>query len=39
MRKHFGRLLTVMLDVTEAKELEAIRKKSSESRQKFLRSV
>ncbi len=39
MRKHFGRLLEVMLDVTEEQALDEIRKKSSESRQKFLRGV
>ena len=39
MREHFGRLLKAMLDVTEAQALDEIRKKSTESRQKFLRSV
>ena len=39
MREHFGRLLESMLDATEAKALDEIRKQSSESRQKFLRSV
>lgn len=39
MREHFGRLLESMLDVTEARALDEIRRKSSESRQKFLRSL
>ncbi|MFK8031944.1 MAG: FadR/GntR family transcriptional regulator [Gammaproteobacteria bacterium] len=39
MRHHFGRLLETMLDATEALALDEIRKKSSASREKFLRSV
>ncbi len=39
MRQHFGRLLEAMLDATEAQALDEIRKKSSASRQRFLRSV
>lgn len=39
MRKHFGRLMEVMLNITEEQALDEIRKKSSESREKFLRSV
>ena len=39
MRKHFGRLLETMLDATEAQALDEIRRKSSASRQRFLRSV
>ncbi|MEM7281433.1 MAG: FadR/GntR family transcriptional regulator [Pseudomonadota bacterium] len=39
MRKHFGQVLEAMLDATEAQALDEIRKKSSESRQRFLRSV
>jgi len=39
MRGHFGRLLEAMLDVTEAQALDEIRKKSSKSRERFLRSV
>jgi DNA-binding FadR family transcriptional regulator len=39
MREHFGRLLEAMLDVTEAQALDEIRKKSSESRERFLRSL
>lgn len=39
MRKHFGRLLEAMLDVTEAQALDEIRKQSSQSRQRFLRGV
>lgn len=36
MRAHFTRLLTSMLDVTEQKELEELRQKASESRERYL---
>lgn len=36
MRAHFSRLLTSMLDVTEKRELEELRQKASESRQRYL---
>lgn len=39
MRKHFSRLLETMLDATEAQAMDEIRKKSSRSRQRFLRSM
>lgn len=39
MRQHFSRLLQAMLDVTEAQALDEIRKKSSQSRERFLRGV
>lgn len=39
MRKHFGRLIEAMLDITEEQALDEIRKKSTESREKFLRSI
>ena len=36
MQKHFTRLLTAMIDITEERELEELRKKSIESRQRYL---
>jgi len=39
MRGHFHRLLQAMLDVTEERELSEIRRKSDESRQRFLMST
>lgn len=36
MRAHFTRLLTSMLDVTEKRELEQLRQKASESRERYL---
>ncbi len=39
MRKHFTRLLESMLDVTERKALMDVRKKASESRERFLKSA
>jgi len=39
MQKHFTRLLGSMIDVTEELALEEARKKSSESRQRYLNSV
>lgn len=39
MRKHFTRLLEAMLDVTEERALEEIRKQSIESRQRYLKSA
>ena len=39
MQKHFTRLLTSMIDVTEEKALEELRKKSTESRQRYLAHV
>ena len=38
MQKHFTRLLTSMIDVTEERALEELRKKSTESRQRYLNS-
>ena len=38
MQKHFTRLLEAMIEITEEKVLEETRKKSSESRQRFLPS-
>lgn len=39
MRRHFNRLLEAMLDATEQRELIELRRKSAESRARFLRSV
>lgn len=39
MRKHFTRLLESMLDVTEERALEALRKQSKESRKRYLRTA
>lgn len=39
MRKHFTRLLESMLDVTEQKALMDVRRKASESRERFLKSA
>ena len=39
MRRHFSRLIGAMLDVTEALEADEIRKSTSRSRQRFLRSL
>jgi DNA-binding FadR family transcriptional regulator len=39
MRKHFTRLLTSMLDVTEQRALEELRKQASKSRQRYLKSA
>jgi hypothetical protein len=39
MRKHFTRLLEAMLDVTEERALEELRKQSTESRQRYLKSA
>jgi DNA-binding FadR family transcriptional regulator len=39
MRAHFARLLTSMLDVTEKRDLENLRQKATESRQRYLRSA
>ena len=39
MRKHFTRLLESMLDVTERKALRDVRRKASESRERFLKSA
>ena len=39
MRKHFTRLLESMLDVTERQALREVRRKASESRQRFLKSA
>jgi DNA-binding FadR family transcriptional regulator len=39
MRKHFTRLLESMLDVTEQKALRDVRRKASESRERFLKSA
>ena len=36
MQKHFTRLLTSMIDVTEERALQELRKKSTESRQRYL---
>lgn len=39
MRKHFTRLLESMLDVTEERALEELRRQSTESRQRYLKSA
>lgn len=39
MRQHFTRLLEAMLDVTEEKALEELRKQSTQSRQRYLKSA
>ena len=39
MRKHFTRLLTSMLDVTEQNALMDVRRKASESRERYLKSA
>lgn len=39
MRKHFRRLIESMLDVTEEQAVEEVRKKATESRQRFLKSA
>ena len=39
MQKHFTRLLTSMIDVTEEQALEELRKKSTESRQRYLNNA
>ena len=39
MREHFRRLIKSMLDVTEEEALEELRRKASESRERFLTSV
>lgn len=39
MRAHFARLLTSMLDVTEKRELEKLRQKATESRERYLNSA
>ncbi|MCY4478070.1 MAG: FadR/GntR family transcriptional regulator [Gammaproteobacteria bacterium] len=39
MRKHFTRLLESMLDVTEQNALRDVRRKASESRERFLKSA
>lgn len=39
MRRHFTRLLESMLSVTEEQALQEIRKRASESRQRFLRAA
>jgi len=39
MRRHFNRLLEAMLDATEQRELTELRRKSAESRARFLLSV
>ncbi|RYD66385.1 MAG: FadR family transcriptional regulator [Sphingomonadales bacterium] len=36
MRQHFNRLLEAMLDVTEEREISELRRKSAESRERFL---
>ncbi len=36
MRQHFFRLLSTMLDVTERKDMEAVKQKASQSRERFL---
>ncbi len=38
MRKHFTRLIEAMLDVTEERALEALRKQATESRQRYLKN-
>ena len=39
MRNHFGRLIEVMLDITEEQSYNEMRKKSDETRERFLKSV
>jgi GntR family hexuronate regulon transcriptional repressor len=39
MRRHFNRLLETMLDATEEREIEELRRKSAESRARFLMST
>lgn len=39
MQKHFTRLLTSMIDVTEERALEELRKKAAESRQRYLNNL
>ncbi len=39
MRNHFSRLLESMLDVTEQRALEELRRKASESRRRYLKSA
>ncbi len=39
MRNHFTRLLTSMIDVSEEQALDELRKKSTESRQRYLNNV
>ena len=39
MRNHFTRLLKAMLDETEQRELEELRRKTSQSRERYLKSV
>ena len=39
MQRHFTRLLTAMIDVTEAKAVEELRTKAAASRQRFLNSA
>ena len=39
MREHFNRLLETMLDATEEQAFEEVRKKSTESRRRFLKSA
>ena len=39
MQNHFTRLLTSMIDVTEEQALEELRKKATESRQRYLNNV
>ena len=39
MKNHFARLLASMIDVTEEQALEELRRKSMESRQRYLNSV
>ncbi|WP_129791165.1 FadR/GntR family transcriptional regulator [Sphingosinicella sp. CPCC 101087] len=39
MRRHFNRLLETMLDATEEREIEELRRKSAESRARFLISA
>ena len=38
MREHFRRLIEAMLDVTEEQALEELRRKATESRERFLTS-
>ncbi len=39
MRQHFNRLLEAMLDATEEREILELRRKSAESRERFLMSA
>jgi hypothetical protein len=39
MRSHFRGLLGSMIDVTEEKALEELRRKTSESRQRYLDNI